>query len=206
EKFPLLCLSLVGFFALWTLWAWLLARYPGMDPSGVIRAAVRLLIWVVPALLFVRLVEGGCVLLRLGLCDKSCRGLVIGLGGFAVLLLATVLRQRSGRFSFAVPTELAIWLNPILTAPLAEELVFRGLAFRVLRDRFNVAAALVASSLLFALIHLPYWWMSGSKTPGAIGLSLVTMTAYGLLFAFLYQWSGSLWSPLICHWLNNLMT
>ena len=36
--------------------------------------------------------------------------------------------------------------------------------------------------------------------------SLGSIFAYGVFFGLLYHWSGSLYAPLICHLLNNLVT
>lgn len=203
---PLLCLLFAGFYATWTLWAFLLVQYPELNQGGVLRAAVRVSIWIVPVFLFVRLVEGGPVLDRLGLRGGAWRGVAIGLVGLVVLLLLAAARRGFAVPHLRLPTDMATWLNPVLTAPLAEELVFRGLIFRVLREHYRVPVALLASALLFALIHLPYWWMAGQKTGAGLALELVSMFGYGVLFAGLFQWSGSLWSPLVCHWLNNLLT
>jgi membrane protease YdiL (CAAX protease family) len=186
---------------LFAAWAIFLARLPGVDPNGGIRALVRLAIWVAPVLTFVFLVEGRPVLRRLGLSQNVGKGLGIGLVGFCVPLLFTALRV--GFRSFGPPADVGTWLNPILTAPLAEELVFRGLVFRMLRDRFNLIVAFSASAFLFALSHVPYWVMTQSST--MLLLNLVSIAGYGILFAALYHWSGSLWAPLLCHFLNNLM-
>jgi membrane protease YdiL (CAAX protease family) len=107
---------------------------------------------------------------------------------------------------FAIPKDLATWLNAILSAPVAEEVLFRGLVFRVLLERLAIWSALVVSALLFALIHLPYWWLSGAASPASLALRLGSIFAYGIFFALLYRWSGSLYAPLICHVLNNLVT
>ena len=195
----------MGFYALWTLWAFVLVRYPDLNRGGVLRATVRIGVWIIPVLLFVRAVEGPPVLERLGLRRGVGRGVAIGLLGFVVVLLLAALRRGSGVLHLRLPTDAATWLNPVLTAPLAEELVFRSLVFRVLRERFSVAVGLLASSLLFALIHLPYWWMAGEKTGTGLLLEFGLIFGYGILFAGLFQWSGSLLSPLVCHWLNNFL-
>ena len=205
HKVSLLCLFFAGFYATWTLWAFLLVQCRELNRGGVLRAAVRVAIWVVPVLLFVRLVEGPPVLDRLGLRGGARRGVATGLAGFVVLLLLAAVRRGFLAPHLRLPTDVATWLNAVLTAPLAEELVFRGLIFRVLREHYRVPVALLASAVLFASIHLPYWWMAGQMTGAALTLQLAVMFGYGLLFAALFQWSASLWSPLVCHWLNNLL-
>ena len=81
-----------------------------------------------------------------------------------------------------------------------------GLVFRLLLERLTVWSALGVSALLFALVHLPYWWLSGAASPAGLVLRLGSIFAYGVFFALLYHWSGSLYAPLICHTLNNLVT
>lgn len=81
-------------------------------------------------------------------------------------------------------------LSVVVAAPLGEELFFRGLLFRAMQARWNVALAAVVSGLLFALVHfevsvvLPFWGI-------------------GILFALSYYWSGSLWTPVIAHAIFN---
>ena len=197
---------LAGFFAIWTLWAWLLVRYPHLNQLGGLRVVVRVTVWIVPACLFVRFVEGPPVFGRLGGETNRGKGVLFGLLGFLVLA-AVVGVQHGGRFShFAIPQDPATWLNAILSAPIAEEVLFRGLVFRVLLERLALWSALAVSALLFALIHLPYWWLSGAASPAGLVLRLGSIFAYGIFFALLYRWSGSLYAPVIGHGLNNLVT
>jgi uncharacterized protein len=206
HKLRLLSLFLAGFFSVWTFWALLLVWYPALNQGGVLRAVIRVALWIVPTCLFIRFVEGPPVLGRLGLTLNWRKGVLFGLLGF--LVLAAVIGVRHGsRFShFTFSRDPATWLNAILSAPIAEEMLFRGLVFRVLLERLAVWSALVVSALLFALIHLPYWWLSGAASPAGLGLRLGSIFAYGIFFALLYHWSGSLYAPVICHVLNNLVT
>jgi hypothetical protein len=119
-------------------------------------------------------------------------------------LAAVQFHSRLGRF--AIPVDVATWLSPIVSAPIAEEVLFRGLVFRLLLERVTLWPAVALSALLFALIHLPYWWASGAMPPATLVLRLGSIFTYGVFFALLYRWSGSLYAPLISHILNNLVT
>ena len=77
-----------------------------------------------------------------------------------------------------------------IVAPIAEEIVFRGLLFGYLR-RWGVAAALLISTALFAAIHL------GPGIP-------VTQIVGGAVFAIAYHTGGSLVVPVVIHMLGNL--
>jgi uncharacterized protein len=197
---------LAGFFAVWTLWAWLLVRYPQLNQCGVLRVVVRVAVWIVPTCLFVRFTEGPPVLGHLGFNNNRAKGVLFGFLGFLVLAVVVGVQHSSRISHFALPTDPATWLNAILSAPIAEEVLFRGLVFRVLLERLALWSALVVSALLFALIHLPYWWLSGAASPAGLALRLGSIFAYGIFFALLYHWSGSLYAPIICHVLNNLVT
>jgi membrane protease YdiL (CAAX protease family) len=206
HKLRALGFFLAGFFAVWTLWALLLVRYPALNQGGVLRAIVRVSVWIVPTYLFIRFVEGPPVLGRLEFKLNRGKGVVFGFLGFLVLA-AMVGVQHGSRFShFAIPTDPATWLNAVISAPIAEEVLFRGLVFRVLLERLALWSALAVSALLFALVHLPYWWLSGAASPAGLVLRLGSIFAYGVFFGLLYHWSGSLFAPLLCHMLNNLVT
>jgi membrane protease YdiL (CAAX protease family) len=81
----------------------------------------------------------------------------------------------------------------VVVGPIGEELLFRGLIYRQLRQRFGIATALWVSSLLFAVMHV---------APTQLPQYLVL----GMGFALAYEWAGSLWASIILHGLWNLGT
>jgi membrane protease YdiL (CAAX protease family) len=74
----------------------------------------------------------------------------------------------------------------VIAAPVTEELIFRGCLYGVVRAQWGRTAALVVTSVLFALIH----W----HAPALPGLTLV-----GLGLALVYERCGSLWAPIAMH-------
>ncbi len=78
----------------------------------------------------------------------------------------------------------------VLAGPLAEELLFRGLIYRLARRTWGPWPAALVSSLLFGLVHGEPWFLFG-----LVGL--------GLVFAYLYETTGSLLAPVIAHALYN---
>jgi uncharacterized protein len=74
-------------------------------------------------------------------------------------------------------------------APIAEELLFRGFIYTYCR-RWGIFAALAFSTTIFAALHLP-------------GLPL-TQIVGGVVFALVYEASGSLVAPVLIHGLGNL--
>lgn len=74
-----------------------------------------------------------------------------------------------------------------LLAPVVEELLFRGILYTYLR-RWGAAVAIIVSTLAFGLPH-------GGFFP-------IYLTG-GLIFALLYEYSGSLLPAVIAHIINN---
>ena len=75
-----------------------------------------------------------------------------------------------------------------LLTPAGEEVLFRGLIYRWMRGRWGVAVAVAASSLLFAASHFYY------------PLAFVPLVAViGVVLAFAYERSASLWPPIAIH-------
>lgn len=71
-------------------------------------------------------------------------------------------------------------------APLAEELLFRGLIHKRLRKILNVAPAMIISSLLFGIIH------------GNI-IQIIYASLIGLICAYVYEKFKTIWAPIILH-------
>jgi membrane protease YdiL (CAAX protease family) len=78
----------------------------------------------------------------------------------------------------------------ILAAPVAEETFFRGFLFPALRVRWGTFWAALASGLLFAAVHFN------------LG-SIVPITVIGMLLAWAYVFSGSLWTAVCAHLVYN---
>lgn len=73
----------------------------------------------------------------------------------------------------------------ILLAPVVEELVFRGLVYRMLREQWGIAVSVVISSVFFSLLHQ--------------GLIVSPQLLGGIIFALAYEWSRSLWVSIGLH-------
>lgn len=78
-----------------------------------------------------------------------------------------------------------------ILAPIAEELVFRGLLYKRMREHMTVARALVWSALVFGLYH-------ANMVQAVYGFVL------GLLLAYLYEVYGSLKAAIFGHIVLNV--
>jgi CAAX protease family protein len=96
-----------------------------------------------------------------------------------------------------------VWASPSMTAislieyvvfaPLFEELVFRGLLFAILRRKFSFLPAALISAVIFGVAH----------GYGLVGLLSVCWS--GLLWAWIYEKTGSLLPGILAHAINNLL-
>ncbi len=84
----------------------------------------------------------------------------------------------------------------ICVAPFAEEFFFRGFFYRALRSRYSVLVAALIDGLLFGIIHYDF---SGADAL----LILPPLALLGVMFCLVYEKTGTLWSVIALHSLNN---
>jgi hypothetical protein len=77
-----------------------------------------------------------------------------------------------------------------IVAPFGEELLFRGVIYTFLRERWGIWLSVLLSSFLFGLIH-------GNVAIGVTGFLL------GVVAAIVYEYSKSLWTAVVVHAINN---
>ncbi len=80
-----------------------------------------------------------------------------------------------------------------IVGPIMEEVLFRGLIYRRLRDYTGVMWAMILSSALFGLAH-------GNLTQG------VFAGIFGMILAMYYEHYGSLWACCTAHMANNIFS
>jgi uncharacterized protein len=85
---------------------------------------------------------------------------------------------------------IALGLAVLIGAPVVEEVFFRGFLFGGLRQRMTFWAAGLISGGLFSLAH---------ADPGLV----LPYTGIGVIFAFLYERTGTLFAPIGVHFIFN---
>ncbi|MGK2877879.1 MAG: lysostaphin resistance A-like protein, partial [Solirubrobacterales bacterium] len=81
-------------------------------------------------------------------------------------------------------------------APIAEEIFFRGMIFRALRNGLGLWLAAIVSGLLFGALHI-------DATTSERLLQVIPLAVLGVSFALLYAWTGTLYSTIALHATNN---
>ena len=91
----------------------------------------------------------------------------------------------------------------ILLAPFVEEVLFRGLVFGNLKGKSRAAGYLV-SCLLFALLHV--WQFALVNQDITYFLLMVQYLVPGLVLAWTYEHSGTLWTAIALHAAANALS
>ena len=89
----------------------------------------------------------------------------------------------------------------VVLAPILEELLFRGLVFRSLRDK-SKWLAIFASSFLFGFLHIYSALFAGDLS------QLIYLLSYGgmgFAFSYAYEKRKTICVPILMHMINNLV-
>ncbi|WP_163582851.1 CPBP family intramembrane glutamic endopeptidase [Gracilibacillus saliphilus] len=196
------------FFALWCAREiWLVQYLDMMDsiPRAITSAVIKIVIWVIPVIFLVKVMEKSNPLSYLRLRHNFKKGLkwVGWLSLVFIFYLIFNLTVLKNDFDFQMGFN--EWLNTILLVGITEEIVFRGFLLRKLMDSYKFWIANTITALLFVSIHFPIWFYKGLfEFPYILG-SILTAFVLGILFGFVYKKSNSLWSVIIIHSLYNLL-
>ena len=79
-----------------------------------------------------------------------------------------------------------------ILAPFLEEIFFRGFVYRTFSAEWPIWLASPLTAVLFALLHFQFQ-------------SLIPLVFLGLLLNYAYQKTGSLWTSIVFHSLNNTL-
>ncbi|CAA9333042.1 MAG: hypothetical protein AVDCRST_MAG93-6286 [uncultured Chloroflexia bacterium] len=96
----------------------------------------------------------------------------------------------SGAGGFSWPNFILMLLLAGVAAPIVEETLFRGVLYGWLRIRVPIVLAVVVSAALFAGVHF-------------IPILLPALFVVGIILAVVYEWSQSLWVPILLHSIQN---
>ena len=93
-----------------------------------------------------------------------------------------------------MPTFGSLLFNLVMIAMLpaiGEEFMFRGLLQRLFKEWLgNIHVAIFVSAFLFSALHMQFY-------------GFFPRMMLGIIFGYLFYWSGSLWVPICAHFINN---
>lgn len=203
--FPFLA-YVAAFHLSWIAWPYVV--YPRLVAIGdatlayaLLNLGLRLLIWVLPVLLYLRYVDGVEPFGYLGLRRHAGRGIAVAVAVTALNLLGSI-----ARFGPPHPVAQSITWNSVLGTSLLvgfiEEIPYRGFILQKLAERVDFWPANLITSLLFVAIHVPGWVMLHALTaPKAASIFV-----FGAVMAAVFRWSASLWAPIFAHSANDFIS
>lgn len=89
----------------------------------------------------------------------------------------------------------AIALIATFSAPIVEEVVYRGIVYSAFQKRFNIAVAVIVTTLLFAGVHYPQYW-------GSWG-TIILITVLSLILTFVRVRTDNLLPCVVLHFIFN---
>jgi membrane protease YdiL (CAAX protease family) len=93
---------------------------------------------------------------------------------------------------FPIAEFLAVFVLVVIVVPIAEEIFFRGIIYKWLRQRAGFLIGLLVSSIAFGTLHF--------AAP-----SIAAISVLGVLCALVYELSDSLWTAVTVHAMNNFL-
>ena len=145
-----------------------------------------------------------------GACKTILIGVVAlyGLNELAYRLTRVLLGNHTNLNDMAISTQIqnaprTTLLIVLFLAPFVEEVLFRGLVFGNLREKSRILAYLI-SCLLFAFLHV--WQFALSNQDVTYFLLMVQYLVPGLVLAWAYEHSGTLWSSVGLHVVANALS
>lgn len=118
--------------------------------------------------------------------NKVCEVLLTQLAG----KVETQPTMKILEISVSLPQRLYFGFTAIVLAPLLEEILFRAILYRGIKQYGHPRLALFVSALLFAAIHLSL-------------LTFVPLTVLAIILALLYDKADNLMAPIAAHSLFN---
>ena len=118
---------------------------------------------------------------KVGFWTSAGLAIILYLVGIGLILL---FGQRKTQLDLIVESSRAasyvIAFLAVFTAPIAEEVVYRGILYSSLQKKIGVKGAIIGVMVLFTLVHVPQYWgnVGVIAAVGLLSLSLTLVRAY----------------------------
>jgi CAAX amino terminal protease family. len=215
SSFKHLLLFILLFFAVWTVRATVLFFIDEHIHSEVLISiysnAVKFLLWVVPAVIYLRKLDRQPALGYLKLTTPiNKKGLAYAIVISLLYFAATIVfenRVGGKNLHALVAASPAEWLRAlafIFFSPISEEILFRGFVLNKLAEGLKFWLANLLTAVLFTLIHWPFWiWRNGFQ--GWIIQASAGIFLLAILLGYIVKLTNSLWPAVAVHIANNFL-
>jgi membrane protease YdiL (CAAX protease family) len=130
-----------------------------------------------------------------GLAKNLCTGVLIG---FLLQSLTICIMYLNGNYSVLNINPISFILIPfaiMFTVAIIEEILVRGIIFRIAEEKLGSYVALTISSILFGIFHL--------LNPNCTLISFACITIAGSMMGAAFIYSRNLWMPIALHFAWN---
>lgn len=166
------------------LWIWKLAGAPGLRLIGLRPIAeANPLRWFVPVLGSYALITGYYIVMSFA---RGESGIIDTMRDTTEAAQLDLDRWPWGAIFFS-------FLTGVVLAPVMEEIIHRGIIYQGFRSRFGPWPAMLLSAMLFGILHFYSFW------------GFIDVTFAGLVFAWIYEKTRSLWPAIILHACGNAL-
>ncbi|MBF4515186.1 CPBP family intramembrane metalloprotease [Flavobacterium sp. ANB] len=118
--------------------------------------------------------------------------------GFVLQSLTILVIYLNGSYSVVKINPISFILIPfaiMFTVAIIEEILVRGIIFRIMEEKLGSYIALTFSAVLFGVLHL--------ANPNGTLISGICITTAGFLFGAIFIYSRNLWIPIALHFAWN---
>lgn len=102
-------------------------------------------------------------------------------------------RTEDIQHNFSFLTAIVALLSAVVVSPIYEEIFYRGVLYNFFRTKMGQLWGLIVNATIFTLVHIPHYE------------TLPMMFAGGIVFAWLYEKSSSIFPAILAHALLNLI-
>ena len=168
----------------------------------------RLFIWVVPVFVFLVCDSKTNPLEYLKLKAINIGILRWGTGVLCLVFLYQMMLYYLGLDDFNIGKDFLDYFNSIIIPPIFEEILFRGFIQQKLNELMSSIKAILITSILFVLIHLPGWLLLNSLDYSYVEITKMSVVIFVLsvLMGWLLKKSKSLYPSIALHSLNNFIS
>lgn len=166
----------------------------------VLGLLIYVFIFILPVFIYLKLNDKMDPLEFLKLNKKVRSGILTGLLLSVLFLLTLILKRILLGQWISINYNIGILWICGLTVGIFEEIPFRGFILQKFMCRMHFITANLITSILFIIIHLPIWVLSGNNILDSIKCLLFI----SLILGYMFKESDSLWVPIICHSVFNL--
>jgi membrane protease YdiL (CAAX protease family) len=130
-----------------------------------------------------------------GLWKKLPAGILIGSGLQSLTILVIYLYAGFTIIAVNPASTLIIPFTVAFTVSIIEEILLRGIVFRITQEKWGSTIALIISGLIFGGLHL--------INPHVTLISVLCITVVGVLLGAAYLYYQNLWLPIAIHFAWN---